>query len=175
MKNKKSIKIIFLYISKMSYLLLSDPNNQKTEFTGIESLNMNPNYVSVQSDVKKQEYLKKLASPNVSTQEVMDYFNRETAGLFVAEPERLRITMQSIRDKQDQELFSAIRNNPDTNFDVYGRLVNANSNNTSNLPGNDPMIQIERDNYTWRPVPISGESSWYVEGKDGKIPRGLFM
>ena len=154
----------------MSYLLFSG-DNQKTDFTGINNLSMNVNM----SEVEKQKYLKRLASPNTSTQELMEYLNKETAGLFVAEGDTVRTVMQSIRDSQDQELFSAIRNNPYTNFDIYGRPANANSNATNNLPGSDPMIQIERDNYTWRPVPISGESSWYVEGKDGKIPIGLFM
>lgn len=155
----------------MSYLLYSSPNNQKTEFTGIDSLRMNVNM----SEAEKQAYLKRLASPNTSTQEVIDYLNKETAGLFVAEGDTVRTVMQSIRDNQDQELFAAMRNNPSTNFDIYGRPVNANSNITNNLPGSNPMIQIERENYTWRPVPLSGESSWYVQGKDGKIPTGLFM
>lgn len=155
----------------MSYLPISSPYNQKTDFTGINNLSMNVNM----SEAEKQKYFKHLASPNTSTQELMEYLNKETGGLFVAEGDTVRTVMQSIRDSQDQELFSAIRNNPSTNFDIYGRPANANSNATNNLPGSDPMIQIERDNYTWRPVPISGESSWYVQGKDGKIPRGLFM
>ena len=155
----------------MSYLPISSPYNQKTDFTGINNLSMNVNM----SEAEKQKYFKHLASPNTSTQELMEYLNKETGGLFVAEGDTVRTVMQSIRDSQDQELFSAIRNNPYTNFDIYGRPANANSNATNNLPGSDPMIQIERDNYTWRPVPISGESSWYVEGKDGKIPIGLFM
>jgi len=155
----------------MSYLPISSPYNQKTDFTGINNLSMNVNM----SEAEKQKYFKHLASPNTSTQELMEYLNKETGGLFVAEGDTVRTVMQSIRDSQDQELFSAIRNNPYTNFDIYGRPANANSNATNNLPGSDPMIQIERDNYTWRPVPISGESSWYVQGKEGKIPRGLFM
>jgi hypothetical protein len=151
----------------MSYLNISTPDNQKTEFTSIQS-----NYRKIQNN---QDYLKKLSNPNISTQELIEYLNKETAGLFVAEPERLRDTIKSIRDKQDYELFSSIRNNPSTNFDVYGRLVNANSNNTSNLAGDDPEIQMNRDMYIWRPLPIEGENKWYIEGKDGKIPKGLFM
>ena len=154
----------------MSYLLYSG-NNQKTDFTCLDGLRMNSNM----SEEERQAYFKRLASPNTSTQELMEYLNKETGGLFVAEGDTVRTVMQSIRDKQDQELFSAIRNNPSTNFDTYGRPANANSNATNNLPGSDPMIQIDRENYTWRPVPLSGESSWYVQGKEGKIPRGLFM
>ena len=154
----------------MSYLLFSG-DNQKTDFTYFNNSCMNTNT----NEVDKQAFLKRLASPNTSTQEVMEYLNKETAGLFVAEGDTVRTVMQSIRDSQDQELFSAIRNNPSTNFDIYGRPANANSNATNNLPGSDPMIQIERDNYTWRPVPISGESSWYVQGKRGRIPDGLLL
>jgi len=155
----------------MSYLPISSPYNQKTDFTGFNDLSMKKNM----NEAEKQAFLKRLANPNTSTQEVIEYLNKETAGLFVAEGDTVRTVMQSIRDSQDQELFAAMRNNPSTNFDIYGRPVNANSNITNNLPGSNPMIQIERENYTWRPVPLSGETSWYIQGKEGKIPRGFFV